>query len=82
MIIMNSKLSKSDFWKQKPSWCQPWSIVITGLMVIGLSLWWPNRIFFTCILFLIILFWWTLFLFIAPLQYSDQQQVFNDMEND
>lgn len=37
----------SNAWKHKPWWCQPWSILLTGCLLIGgsygilgLSFWW------------------------------------------
>ena len=29
-----------DLWSHKPWWCQPWSIVATGVTLVGGSWWW------------------------------------------
>ena len=72
-MIYNST-HKSSFWEAKPFWCQPWSILLTGVSIFAISLWWPSRIWFTAILTIIILIWWFLFLFIAPIQYFDEKE--------
>jgi len=49
------------FWSLKPWWCQPWSILLTGVLVIAgswvlLRLWW-----ITAPVALGVLIWWGLF---------------------
>lgn len=59
-----------SMWQIKPWWCQPWSIVLTGL---GLSLgsWLLlHSLFITLPVVVVILGWWILFLGIVPMQYS------------
>ena len=73
MNIISYKQSIGTYWDEKPVWCQPWSIVITGLSIIALSIWWPNSILLTAIITLIVVLWWALFLIIAPLQYSNHK---------
>ena len=29
-----------DLWSHKPWWCQPWSILLTGVVLVGGSWWW------------------------------------------
>ena len=29
-----------DLWSHKPWWCQPWSILLTGVGLVGGSWWW------------------------------------------
>lgn len=59
------------FWQSKPWWCQPWSILLTGVTGIALDLlayqrfelpWW-----IVAPPLLGILGWWGLFLVIVPL---------------
>ncbi len=71
--------SYNDFWDEKPFWCQPWSILLTGIIVILISLWWPNRIWITSILSILILLWWILFLLIAPIAYSNLNKTSKDI---
>ena len=61
-----------NFWEEKPSWCQPWSIILTGLLVIILSIFWPSRTWLTLLLTIIIGLWWTLFLWLAPNLYRKE----------
>ncbi|MDJ1184188.1 DUF6737 family protein [Roseofilum casamattae] len=56
----------ANVWRYKPWWCQPWSIVLTGITLIALSwlllhLWW-----FTAIASLPILVWMSYFTLIWP----------------
>ena len=66
--------SKKSFWNSKPYWCQPWSIISFGALIIIFSLKLFNNIIITSILGFFILVWWTVFLILAPNSY----QVIND----
>jgi hypothetical protein len=53
-------------WNYKPWWCQPWSILLTGIMLITgswalLKTWW-----LTVLIALPILIWWCYFLLVWP----------------
>jgi hypothetical protein len=61
--------SPPSLWSQKPWWCQPWSIVLTGVGLVGGSLLWPGRWWITVPLALAVLLWWWLFLVLAPAAY-------------
>lgn len=62
------------FWELKPWWCQPWSILLTGGLVIGASLFSYQRYHISPWLIGPVLFavfaWWLLFLVIVPGQYK------------
>jgi hypothetical protein len=60
-----------SFWSLKPRWCQPWSIVATGVALIGGSWWWPHRWWLTLPLSALVLLWWWVFLVLAPLAYRE-----------
>ncbi|MFM7676359.1 MAG: DUF6737 family protein [Synechococcus sp.] len=61
-------------WQQKPWWCQPWSIVLTGLAVVGGS-WWLLRLWWVSApLAAAVLLWWWLFLVLAPAAYRAAEQ--------
>ncbi len=66
--------AKKNFWDSKPYWCQPWSIISFGVLVLIFSFKLLNNIIITSILAFFILVWWILFLIIAPNSY----QVNND----
>ncbi len=68
--------SKKSFWDSKPYWCQPWSIISFGALVLIFSWKLFNNIIFTSIIGIFVFVWWILFLILAPNSY----QVMNDKE--
>ena len=80
MISSNFKVSFIEFWKLKPPWCQPWSLVLTGFIVVFFSWVILEKIFFTLLVSLIIIIWWILFLIIAPLTYANTSSLSNDLD--
>ena len=66
--------AKKNFWDSKPYWCQPWSIISFGVLVLIFSFKILNNTIITSILGFFILIWWTVFLILAPNSY----QVNND----
>ena len=57
---------KPSVWNDKPWWCQPWSIVLTGMAIITtswllLKIWWV-----TTLVALPVLVWMVYFLIIYP----------------
>ena len=66
--MMNESL---DIWKEKPKWCQPWSIILFGIILVIL-IWSFLRIFWlNIILSILVFFWWYIFLVIAPNSYKN-----------
>ena len=68
--------SKKSFWDSKPYWCQPWSIISFGVLVLIFSWKLFNNILFTSFIGIFVFVWWILFLILAPNSY----QVMNDKE--
>ena len=68
--------SKKSFWDSKPYWCQPWSIISFGVLVLIFSWKLFNNIIVTAIIGGFVFVWWILFLILAPNSY----QVMNDKE--
>ena len=68
--------SKKSFWDSKPYWCQPWSIISFGVLVLISSWKLFNNILFTSILGFFIFVWWIVFLILAPNSY----QLINDKD--
>ena len=66
--------SKKSFWDSKPYWCQPWSIISFGVLVLIFSLKILDNAIITSILGFFIIVWWIVFLILAPNLY----QVNND----
>lgn len=55
-----------DLWQSKPWWCQPWTIILTGVLIVAgswfaLHIWW-----ITIPLGILIGVWWLYFLVIVP----------------
>ena len=55
-----------SIWAHKPWWCQPWTILLTGVVAVLFSWLLLNRWWITLPLGLAVLAWWTLFLVIVP----------------
>ena len=62
--------SKKKFWDLKPYWCQPWSIISFGIVILILSWMFLKNIIISSILFFFIVLWWILFLIIVPNSYQ------------
>ena len=64
----------SSFWKQKPGWCQPWSILLAGtlaLLLDGFSYWrLAAPLWLVLPVLLGVLGWWLLFLVLVPSAYQ------------
>jgi hypothetical protein len=58
-------MSNSNLWSSKPWWCQPWTIILTGVMIIAGS-WLFHTIWLTLPIAILIVVWWTYFLIIVP----------------
>ena len=63
--------SQSKFWKLKPYWCQPWSIITVGILFLIVSWTLFNNLIITSILAFFIIIWWIVFLILAPNSYED-----------
>ena len=57
------------FWSLKPWWCQPWSIISTGVLVDVGSWALLHRLWISLPLALGVLAWWLLFLVLLPAAY-------------
>lgn len=56
----------SQLWDYKPWWCQPWSILLTGVGLITGSWLVFHRLWLTLPLEVLILGWWWYFLVVVP----------------
>tara|TARA_B100000700_G_scaffold323675_1_gene427925 strand:+ start:124 stop:342 length:219 start_codon:yes stop_codon:yes gene_type:complete len=63
--------SKNKFWDLKPFWCQPWSIISFGILLLIFSWILFNNIIISLLLGFIVIIWWILFLVIAPNSYQE-----------
>ena len=64
---------KVSIWDHKPWWCQPWSIVLTGIVVVATSWMVLHRWWVSLSVLVAVLLWWTIFLILVPAAYSHQQ---------
>lgn len=55
-----------DVWNYKPWWCQPWSILLTGIVIIASSWLIGKNIWISLLVSLPIVAWWVYFLILYP----------------
>jgi hypothetical protein len=63
---MPEKTDEFDLWQSKPWWCQPWTIILTGISLIAGSWLVLKSLWITLPLTIAIIIWWTYFLVIVP----------------
>ena len=61
-----------SIWKQKPWWCQPWSILLTGMVGMIGSWLLLHRLWLSLPIAAVVLVWWWLFLIVVPATYQAQ----------
>jgi len=71
---MTQPNSKTSIWQKKPWWCQPWSIILTGIVMptmiwLVTGLWW-----LTVPVVAAVLLWWWVFLYVVPKNYREMAQ--------
>jgi hypothetical protein len=59
-------MSNTNLWENKPWWCQPWTIILTGTIIILGSWFLFKTIWLTLPIAILIVLWWTYFLIIVP----------------
>ena len=59
-----------NYWDNKPYWCQPWTILITGVLLCLFIAFLFNNLLITILTVLLTVTWWILFLVIAPSAYK------------
>lgn len=69
MATERSSVEPGSIWELKPWWCQPWSIVLTGLLVVAGSWLLLHRWWITAPAALAVIVWWGLFLVLVPAAY-------------
>jgi hypothetical protein len=58
--------NNANLWESKPWWCQPWTILLTGIIIItGIWLLF-HTLWLTIPVAGLIILWWTYFLIIVP----------------
>ncbi|MDR9402437.1 MAG: DUF6737 family protein [Halothece sp. Uz-M2-17] len=78
---MTEQTTKPSIWQQKPWWCQPWSIILTGIalptIVWLITHWW----WLTLPMTIAILLWWYVFLYLVPKSYAEQVVTSDEKSN-
>ena len=79
----NDSAELPSFWSLKPWWCQPWSIVSTGIVGVLGSWLILHRLWISLPIALAVALWWGLFLVVVPRAYkaSLQQDASSDRYN-
>jgi hypothetical protein len=75
---LDSKGKSSNIWDYKPWWCQPWSIILTGILVTAGSWLVLHNYWLTGGVSLLIGAWWVYFLILYPkafASYMESQQL-------
>jgi hypothetical protein len=55
-----------NVWNYKPWWCQPWSIILTGITLIGMSWLVWHTLWLSIVVAAPIIVWWVYFLLLYP----------------
>ena len=58
-------------WDYKPGWCQPWSIILTGMTIVAGSWLVLHNIWLTIAISLPVIAWWVYFLLIYPKAFAE-----------
>lgn len=59
-------MSNANLWESKPWWCQPWTIILTGVAIIAGSWLGFHTFWLTLPVAGLIMLWWAYFLTIVP----------------
>ncbi|XP_078442776.1 spindle pole body-associated protein [Wolffia australiana] len=79
-------LEYDSIWDTKPSWCQPWTILLTGVLGIACSWIFVHSSIITAAVSALIFAWWFIFLYSYPKAYTDmiaqrREKVVNGVED-
>ena len=60
-----------NVWSHKPAWCQPWTIISTGIVLVAGVRWISHEsLIWTLLSAAPILLWWYVFLVLYPQEYK------------
>ncbi len=65
------------YWMSKPLWCKPWSIILTGITFQFLAYYFIHSIIIDFVISSLVILWWIIFLFIAPISYNYEGEDLN-----
>jgi hypothetical protein len=64
--MTNNETVSPDLWQSKPWWCQPWTIILTGVLIVSGSWLTLHILWITLPLAVLIGVWWLYFLVLVP----------------
>ena len=83
--MIESNNSSTNIWDYKPGWCQPWSIILTGTVIVAGSWLVLHILWLTILVCLAIFAWWVYFLILYPrmfARYMSSQQATANLGNE
>ena len=72
--MTESSFNSYNIWQSKPWWCQPWTIILTGVFLVISSWLLFHNIWITIGLTSLILLWWYYFLLVVPKLFKEYYQ--------
>jgi hypothetical protein len=69
--MKNNHSQSINVWDYKPAWCQPWSIILTGIVIVAVSWSVLHNIWVSVAVSLPIIAWWVYFLLIYPKAFAE-----------
>ncbi|XP_010422549.1 PREDICTED: uncharacterized protein LOC104707814 [Camelina sativa] len=70
-LLDNLSLEYDSVWDTKPSWCQPWTIMLTGVSIVACSWLILHSVVVSSLAVGLIGAWWYIFLYSYPKSYSE-----------
>lgn len=71
MKFESNTKSEINVWDYKPGWCQPWSIILTGITIVAASWLILHSLWLTIAISLPIIAWWVYFLLLYPKAFAE-----------
>lgn len=69
------KTQMPDLWQSKPWWCQPWTIILTGIAIVVGSWLLLHSLWLTIPVAVLIGGWWSYFLILVPRAMAKMAQI-------
>jgi hypothetical protein len=70
-----------SLWQVKPWWCQPWSIILTGIVIPSVVWFLTQRLWLVLPVVPLICAWWFVFLYFVPKQYTEATSLQREPES-
>lgn len=73
-MTSESNSDSTNIWDYKPWWCQPWSIIMTGVAIIVSSWLILHTLWITIGISILIVAWWLYFLILYPQAFKNSEK--------